>query len=171
MPAYINAAENTPESRLERFKALTTLADAQVDELDGLYPGWLEVQYAVYGAWLDGRLRKRYAAPFAAPYPLIAEVWLTALITLRANLKLGVRQTDEQFQQAVEDAKVARDDVKEAADAKDGLFDLPLRSDTAEGGIVATATAMQAEHSPYVGFTIQQTLGTAEDQTGRPTRV
>lgn len=171
MPAYLNAESDTAESRLERFKALTTLADAQVDELDALYPGWCELQFQVHSAWIDGRLRKRYAAPFVAPYPLILEMWLAALVTLRANLKLGVRQTDEQFQTATDDAKQTREDVQEAADAKDGLFDLPLRANTTEGGISATATIAQVERSPYVAFDGQRLAGQQEDQTGRASRV
>lgn len=171
MPSYLNAAEDTAESRIERFKLLSTLADAQVDELEALYPGWCELQFQVHSAHIDGRLRKRYAAPFVAPYALMLETWISALVTLRANVKLGVRQTDEQFQTAVTDDKQARDDIKEAADAEDGLFDLPLRANTTESGIVAATTLCQTERSPYVGFDVTKAAADLEDQNGRPTRV
>ncbi len=165
--AYLNGVDTSAESNLERFKALTVMADADVDEVDQLYTGWFEAQFAAATSWIESRLRKRYAAPFQRPYVYALETWLVDLVTLRAFLKKGIRQTDEQFQEAVRADKRAREEITEAAGSVTGLFDLPLRANTDQAGIVKGGPLGYSEASPYVHQDVQAERGRSEDLSRR----
>lgn len=170
---YLNAdtsSESDPDvADLERYKLLAVMSGPDADELEEQYPGWHKANFAAVTSWIDTRLRKRYAAPFQAPYVPALEQWLCAIVGLRAFLKKGVRQTDEQFQQVVKDDTTARAEIKEAADSVAGLFDLPLRSDNTTSAITKGGPLAYSEASPYVGFDAQASIGRGEDQSGRGT--
>jgi hypothetical protein len=62
----------------------------------------------------------------------------------------------------------AKDDalawLKEAADAKDGLIDLPLRADTTASGISRGGPLAYTETSPYAWTDVQAETGRSEDR-------
>ena len=135
------------------FKLLT-LAPAQlVDDIETAaptgQPGWLDSQLSYWSAWIDSRLSKRYAAPFAAPYPVAVTGWLARIVTLQLYLKHGVDATDNQYNDIREQDTVARAEIKEAADSETGLFELPLRADTTASGISKGAPFFASDASPY----------------------
>jgi hypothetical protein len=96
-----------------------------------------------------GRLRKRYAVPFASPVPVIAISWLTHITTVDAFQKRGWNPSDAESKQILDAATEAFAEIKEAADSETGLFDLPLREDTTESGIVHGGPQVYSEASPY----------------------
>jgi phage gp36-like protein len=151
------------------FKAATIAAGEWVDETEARYPGWIANRLAIESQRIDARLRKRYACPFTAPYPLIVTEWLAQIVTEMMMRKRGIDATDEQAQTYVEDRKTAEAELLEAANAVDGLFDLPLRADTADPGIVAPQVLGYSEASPYVAFDIQAQQARIEDSTGTGT--
>src|SRR5688572_19905169 len=129
-------------------------------------PGWVLAQLQSQSGGIDARLRKRYAVPFVAT-PDVVRVWLTNIVTRRLFLFRGVDPTDRQFVEICKDADQSVQDLKEAADAVEGLFDLPLRN----AGLSATAVSKggpfgYSEASPYVGADLQREIGTAEDMQG-----
>lgn len=101
---------------------------------------------------INARLAKRYAVPFATP-PEIVLGWLTAKVTVKLYQRRGWDVSDAQAQEIIDDAKEADTEIKEAADAENGLFDLPLREDQSpETSAIALDRAgplAYSEASPY----------------------
>lgn len=150
----------------DAFAERTIMPSEYVDAIETVSAGWIDLQLEEWSAWIDSRLRKRYAVPFQAPYPAAVTAWLTRLVTVRCYLKRGVEATDEQYITIEQDAKEARAEVLEAADSMAGLFDLPLRSNTTATGIDRSGPFAYTEQSPYVWATQQRRMGRNEDSNG-----
>jgi hypothetical protein len=155
-----------PMAYLDRdaFATLTVMPAGDVDALDDAAPGWLDVQLGYWSSAIDARLRKRYDAPFAEPYPLAVQGWLARIVTLRAYLRRGVDPLDQQFGEIKADADAAWAEIKEAADSNEGMFDLPLRADTSASGINRGGPYGYSEASPYVWTDVQGVTGRDEDR-------
>lgn len=147
------------------FLALTTMPSSTVDSLAVVSPGWIAQQLSYWSAQIDARLRKRYAAPFASPYPLAVQGWLARIVTVRCYLKNGVDPNDLQFAEIKADADAALAEIKEAADSNEGLFDLPLRADTTATGVSRGGPFGYSEASPYVWTDVQSDIGRSEDRS------
>jgi hypothetical protein len=104
-----------------------------------------------------------YSAP--TPIPQIVLAWLTALVTLRAYRKRGVNPQDPQIDLVVKEADRARDEIKEAADSKDGLFDLPVNED-GDSAITTAGPLGTSDTSPYSWQDRQAQMGYAQDGCG-----
>ena len=154
---------------INAFKALSTMSSAEVDELEAIAPGWLTAKLAARSRWIDARLAKRYATPFGDPAPEAVQDWLARIVTLQAYLRRGVDPTDAQFQEIKLDAEKAEAEVQEAAEAQDGLFDLPLRADASGSGISKGAPYVYSERSPTLWTHIQSRRGREERRNGRGT--
>jgi len=161
VPAYLDLTE---------FREISVAPEESVDEVEARYPGWVERQLEIKSQWIDARLRKRYLFPLTqTPYPLVVTDWLARIVTEIMMRKRGIDPTDEQAATYVEDRKTAEAEVLEAANAQDGLFDLPLRADTSTTGIVAPQVLGYSEASPYVAFDIQARDARREDSQGTGT--
>lgn len=148
MAAYLNLAD---------FKARTLMPATDVDDLETIAAGWVLLQLEQVSRWIDSRLRKRYDAPFdVGTCPEIIKSWLTRLVTLRAYLRRGVDATDGQLDLIRADAQTALDEIKEAADAVDGLFDLPLKDSDKATGVVLGAPFGYSEPDPYTWLDVQR---------------
>jgi hypothetical protein len=147
-----------PYLSFAEFKDRTVMPPTDVDALHAAYPTFFATRITSLSAHLDSRLRKRYAVPFADPTPEAVKAWLTALLTLDAYLRRGVNATDEQFVEIVKAADSTKLEIKEAADSETGLFDLPLRADTTETGIVQGSPFGYAEPDPYAWLDVQKEL-------------
>lgn len=157
MASYLTVAE---------FRLLSPLSGSDITELESANPGWLDANIAWASGFVDTRLRKRYEAPFVAPYPDVVTGWVCDLVGERAQRKRGVDPDDPQAAQYITDAERARAEIKEAADAVDGLFDLPLRKDTTSTGVAKGGTRVYSETSPYVGFSKEARTARDEDAAG-----
>lgn len=157
MSAYLTVAE---------FKLETSMPDEAIDELEALRPGFLDRQLAGASAHVDARLRKRYEVPFAAPVPETVRRWVAILVTRAAFKKRGIDPNDAIWQDVTEEAKAALEEIVEAANAVDGLFDLPLRADTTATGIAKGGPLAYSEASPYVHIDRQRRAGREEDLAG-----
>lgn len=133
---------------LDGFKKRTIMPAADVDAIESAEPGWILQQLADGSAAMITRLDKRYG-PWLEPYPIAILRWLTVLVTARCYYKRGVNPSDEQFELIKEETAEAKAELKEAADSEIGLFELPLRQDTVDAGIVKGGPFVHAEASPY----------------------
>ena len=130
---------------LADVKAQTVMPGGDVDQIESEDPGWILARARAIQSGIDSRLRKRYAAPFDAPVPGVVLGWLGSLLTLELYLHRGVNPSDQQILTIQAGADRAQAQIKEAADAVAGLYDLPLRADTTATGAVEPATLFSTD--------------------------
>lgn len=134
---------------LEHIKANGAMTPTAVDQLV-TDTGSLDGIIAGRSAYISSRLFKRYAVPFADPVPEQVRQWATDLVVERALTRRGANPDSDLLEAAKLAADTAREELKEAADAEDGLFDIPLRtSPTAVSGVVFGTPLSYSEASPY----------------------
>lgn len=131
------------------WKARTSMSDVDADDLEARYPGHVALKIGERQAWIDGKLKKRYAAPFATPVPEIVLAWLVSLVTLDAYKKRGFDPSSQQDALIAKEADDSKTEVQQAADSNEGLFDLPLRQDTTASGISRGGPLGYSEPGPY----------------------
>lgn len=154
----------------DEYKLRTLLPSSYVDLVEAEAPGFVDAQIAMVSSLdIDGRLRKRYAAPFAEPVPEAVKAWTTRLVDIRVLRKRGSDPQDPDVASVIEDAVAAKAELLEAANGETGLWDLPLRDNTSATGIVSPQTRGYSENSPYVGFSKQASAGREEDSNGEGT--
>lgn len=127
----------------------------EVDYLEAQYPGFLLARLTINTSRIHGNLAKRYAVPFAAPGPEIVIGWLVAMTQVDGYDKRGWDPADEQSARIIADRTTALAELKEAADAEHGLFELPLREDLTAGGVTRGGPLAYSEPSPYDWSTVQ----------------
>lgn len=143
------------------------MPDADVDRLQTQYPGFVAQKIVSIQARIEARLRKRYAIPFGSPAPEVAIEWLVALVTLALYQRRGWNPSSAENALIVDAAKLAGEEIKEAADSESGLFDLPLRADApTTTGIAVGGPFVYSEASPYVWTTVQGDAAASEDSNG-----
>lgn len=121
-----------------------------VEYLEETCSGFIVARLAVGTGRIYGRLRKRYAVPFEGPPPEIVIGWLVAIVQAEAYLKRGINPaSDEHFKSIDEERTRAFEEMKEAADAEVGLFDIPLRENTTDDGVTLGGPLGYSEASPY----------------------
>jgi hypothetical protein len=158
---------------IDGFKGLTLIPSGFVDDVEKVTPGWLDNQLEYWARWIDTRLRKRYASPFAAhdaapdSTPTSIQGWLARIVTVRVMLKRGVDPNDEQYITIASDAEAAMSEVLEAANSDEGWFDIPLRTDEDGSAITRGNPRSYSEQSPYVWTDEQENVGRNEDNSGR----
>lgn len=157
----------------DAFAARTDLPPEYLDAIEDRTPGWLDVQLEQWSRWIDARLTKRYEVPFASPAPEIVKLWLSTIVTFRALVKRGVDPSDldvDLLRQDYERVVGTADrpgEIKEAADAEKGLFELPLRQDVTTSGVSKGGPSTYAEATPYGWRDEQARLGREEDRSRR----
>lgn len=161
----------TPYLTLALFRLRTLMPQVDIDAVEAETPGFTLGRLTTHSAKIDTRLRKRYSVPFSSlvPYPEAALEWLTKIVTFELYLKRGVDPSDQSIALVRSDKEQAEAEVKEAADSKDGLFDLPTL-DTADGSAVVKGGPLAyTETSPYVFADLQRENGRTEDRNGSGT--
>lgn len=137
-----------------------TIAPAEyIQQVEAIAPRWLAAQLEYWSSWIDSRLCKRYAVPFAAApdTPPAVTGWLARIVDRELFLKRGIHPDDEQNGDVKERALEAKAEVKEAADSSAGLFELPLRAATpTASGISRGGPLMVSEVSPYTWSEVQR---------------
>src|SRR5688572_29031614 len=99
------------------YNSLTIAPAIYVDQCEADRAGWVLAQLECWSRWIDSRLKKRYAAPFAA-MPLTPPVilgWLARILDAELYYRRGISATDEQWPAIQERAAEAKREVKEAA--------------------------------------------------------
>jgi hypothetical protein len=123
------------------------MPEEDVDDLVARYPAFVAAQLEVLTGEIYSRLRKRYKTPFD-PVPIVAKGWLADMIAPVLYARRGVDPSDDQMQQLRDAAARAREQIKEAADSENGLYDLPLL-DTADPTAIAKAGPLGYSEGPY----------------------
>jgi Protein of unknown function (DUF1320) len=142
---------------IQDIKDLGTLPAEDIDLLEAKYPGvTLRVATRISGIF-DSRLIKRYAAPFKEPYPDALVDNVARVVAWRLLLKRAFNPSSEQDQLVKEEKDEALAWLKEAADSKDGLVELPIKQATPPGvsGVNAGGPLGYSEASPYEWTDIQ----------------
>jgi len=150
----------------------TVLPESFVCDVEDRSPGWIAGQLETWSRWIDARLRKRYATPFAAfndtpPTPPTIQLWLTRIVTWRIMLRRGVDPSDLQADTIKSDHDLAMDEILEAANSQDGWFDLPTKTDANGSAISQGGPLFYSEASPYVWTDQQVAAARNEDDNGR----
>lgn len=151
---------------LTDFRSRSTMPTELVDKLESKRPGFLTWQLEYHSRKsIDDRLRKRYVVPFDEAKPPTAAVgWLIDLVTEIAYEAAGAPPNNPQATPWVDRAELARKEIAEAADAKEGLFELPLREDAnSASGVTQGFPLSYSEQSPYVAFDDQADTARQED--------
>ena len=156
---------------LDKFISITTMPSEFVEEVENRYPGWVAAQLEVQARWIDSRLRKLYATPFAAhddsdPTPTQVQLWLAVIVSVEIWLKRGVDLNDAQFDKIDARATIAKEEILEAANSENNWFDLPLKISEDGTAIVHATTQVYSEQSPYVAFDRQAETAFQEDENG-----
>ncbi len=148
------------------------MASGDVDYVETDSPGFIAARILIRTSFINTRLRKRYgnSLPFVAPIPEAVLGWLVSLVTLDVLRKRGINPNDPAAELYREDFALALAEIKEAADSKDGLFDIPTGDPDPEDGTSAVTTGGPlgyAEASPYVWADLARTAGRQNDTNGR----
>jgi hypothetical protein len=150
---------------LAGFKVRTLMASGDVDYVETVEPGFVAARLKLRSSYIDGRLRKRYGQsgqlPFTAP-PEIILSWLVAMVTYEVMRKRGFNPQDPVGELYTKDNETAMAELKEAADSKDGLFDLPA-VENGDSAVTTGGPLGYAETSPYVWQNFERNKGRAED--------
>lgn len=144
-----------------------------VIDLEAREPGFLAKRLDANWSWIMARLAKRYdVAAMQTDPPDVVLQWLTDITTKQAYDKRGYNPSSESDKAAILDAWTeAKGEVKEAADAQNGLFDLPQRKadSPSTSGVSRGFPLGYSETSPYVWTDAQAVDASFEDPTGRGT--
>jgi hypothetical protein len=124
-------------------------------DFDALDSGFVTARITVGCSEINSRLRKRYAVPFALPAPEVICGWLTAIVTPDLYFRRGWDPASEQGLAILAEAARAREEMKEAADSNEGLFDLPTREDLTASAITQGTPMVYSEASPYSWTDVQ----------------
>jgi hypothetical protein len=147
---------------LAEFKDATVLPEGYADAVEASEADWTLAKLTFLSGYINARLAKRYAVPFVAPIPPVILDWLERLASWAVLLKRGCDPTDQQTAEIKERATLALAEIREAADSKEGLFELPLRDDTSADGISKGFVQGYSEASPYTWTQIQLEAAEAE---------
>lgn len=153
---------------LAGFRDATTMPSGEVDRLEARSAGWIQKRCAWWSSYVNDQLKKRYAVPFDTSSPPATVLrWLVDLVTFDAYRKLGFSPTSAQDVAAIVDPMTrALEQLKEAADSKDGLFELPLRNDAQDvSGVARGGPLGYSEASPYTWTDLQADAAAAEEDT------
>jgi hypothetical protein len=105
----------------------------------------------------------------ATPVPEIALGWLVSMLDMDVWDRRGVNAQDPRVIRADADLDASRDELKEAADAKEGLFELPTNDQAGDSAVNHEGPLFYSEASPYVSADRQEREGVREDIRGTGT--
>jgi hypothetical protein len=99
----------------------------------------------------------------ATPVPRIVLMWLATMVAYDCYDKRGADPQEPTFARRTKEYERTEEQLKEAADSKDGLYDLPA-TDGSDTAVVTGGPLGTSEESPYTWQRRQAISGTAEDR-------
>lgn len=159
---------------LAEFRAMARLPAEYIDAVELAASGYTGLQLQLETAYIDSILAKRYLTPFLTNglpnAPLVVRRWLVDLVTLQVWLKRGLDATQQDAEIYLESARLAKEELQAAANAQDGLYELPLRADNQNLGTAKPRVHSYHETSPFLRARLQRCQGREEERQGRGTR-
>lgn len=136
-----------------------------IDELELQQSGIVDATATAVSGMFDSKLIKRYAAPFLTPFPNALIFNVARETAWRLWLKRGFNPSGQTDQAIEKDHLEAMEWLKDAADSKDGLVELPKKeTDLGKSGAVnAGGPLSYSEQSPYVWADLQEQTALQED--------
>jgi hypothetical protein len=101
-----------------------------------------------------------YSAPTPVPEAVLG--WLTDLVSVDVMKKRGANSNDPAMGELIAAANTALAECEQAANSKEGLFDLPV-DDSGGSDIRTGGPLFYTETSPYVSADIAEFIGTQQD--------
>ena len=157
MPSYLTLAQ---------YRSITTLDGSVVDLCTAKGKDaqrWLDMA----SAHIRSRLVKRYAVDFVTPGPTPDKIieWLVLLVDIPVCKCAGVTPEGRVDDWTREDEKRVNDELKEAADAENGMFELPLRNtDPTGNSAINKGGPLVASNNTIYGYFDDQ--ASARDEGG-----
>lgn len=155
MTEYLTSAE---------LKLLGSMPGPDVDLVESKYPGVTIATIRAVGGHFDSKLVKRYAIPFVPPYPEAIKLHVARAVAWLLWLKRGYNPAGklDELLKADNDASLAW--LDQAADAQNGLVELPGVDGPLGGSNATKASPLSySETSPYVWTDVQADVGRGED--------
>ncbi|WP_437606260.1 phage protein Gp36 family protein [Sorangium sp. So ce834] len=136
---------------LLNVKDFGVMPSEDIDELERRDPGITERISTMVSALFDAKLIKRYAAPFEEPYPDVLVYQVSQAVTYHLYLKRGFNPSSAQDAEIKAKNDAAWAWLDEAANAKEGLVELPRRQESPPGGgaVNVGGPLSYSEENPY----------------------
>ena len=100
----------------------------------------------------------------STPVPAIALGWLARMVDVDVWDKRGTNPQDPTIERWIALRQEALDEIKEAADSKDGLFELPTNDVLGDSAVDHAGPLLYSETSPYTWTNLQGCEGRLEDR-------
>jgi phage gp36-like protein len=144
---------------VQEVKDLGSMPAEDIDALETSYSDIVDRIATAVSGMFDARLIKRYAAPFEAPYPDALKMAVVQVVVYRLYRKRGYDPSSTMGDLIQKDHDDALAWLKEAADSKEGLVELPIRQATPpEATAVDSGGPLgYSEASPYAWMDVQAT--------------
>lgn len=96
-------------------------------EFETTYPGRLDKMIEAISRLMDSHLFKRYATPFQTPVPEVVKFHGAQILSHQLRVIIGFDPGSRQDEQIVDARNAAFTWLEQAANARDGLVELPRR--------------------------------------------
>lgn len=143
-----------PYLTFETWKARSRLSSADCDDIYAREPTKVTTFLADTTEWINGRLRKRYNEALLPTHATILR-WCRDIVDLEVFILRGGNPSSMQDSLYKEHHDTAKSEIKEAADAQNGLFDLPLKQDVTSTGVALGGPLGYSEASSYTWTDVQ----------------
>lgn len=127
-----------------------------IEELETSVPGCFDAIALAVSRMFDARLSKRYLTPFD-PIPEALKYHVTQVVVYELFKKRGFNPGSTQDQTILDARTESLAWLKEAADSKDGLVDLPIRETPTPdvSAIIQAGPISSSDDSPYSWIDVQ----------------
>lgn len=112
---------------VDYLRMMGSVPGAVLDEFEEANPGRLAKMIVAISRLIDSYLFKRYATPFAEPVPEVVKFHATQILSHQLRVIIGFDPGSRQDEQIVDARNAAFAWLESAANARDGLVELPLR--------------------------------------------
>lgn len=144
------------------LKIMGSVPAAVLDEFESANEGRLLEIAAAISRLMDSYLFKRYATPFATPVPEVVKFHGTQIMSHQLRLIIGFDPGSQQDAEIVKARDAAFAWLEMAANARDGLVELPLREPDPGKKDVAGVARRKAR-----GFSFRSAMGWHRAQKDR----
>ena len=158
------------------FRQLSLIPREWVDDIAAKYPPeagqktWLLQQLELQASEVLAQLDTRYnTSRLASPYPMIIKKWISALVAADLVLLLWFQSNSSDVERYESRAQLARDQIKDAVNSKEGMWQLPLKEGDSTSKAQRSAVRYSSTTSPFLDMRVQRDRGKQEDNSGSPT--